>query len=181
MEVHHRYPLGGDVRARSRSAADLNEVELEFAGALDPLAGTKDGPHIVQDRMAAVGVDGQGEVDGTGTGVELGLLTSHWSATGTTVSGLPEAMTRSTLLFRMRSPATRAARLESDWLSATVIVTLRVLPSAQAMLLARAVGPGHVPVVGDGEVQPSCYGQYMIKKYPCGTRPLADRGNKAGG
>ena len=54
---------------------------------------------------------------------------SHWSATGLTVSGLEETSIMSILLFWMRSPATVAARLVSDWLSCISMLTGCFLPS----------------------------------------------------
>ena len=46
-------------------------------------------------------------------------MVSHWSATGLTVSGVEATIMMSILSFMMRSPATWAARLVSDWLSFT--------------------------------------------------------------
>jgi hypothetical protein len=50
-------------------------------------------------------------------------LASHWSATGLVVSGVEATSIRSTLSALIRSPATVAARLGSDWLSLVTIST----------------------------------------------------------
>ena len=49
-------------------------------------------------------------------------MASHVSATGFTVSGAEETSIMSILSFWMRSPATVAARLVSDWLSMSLKV-----------------------------------------------------------
>ena len=54
---------------------------------------------------------------------------SAWSAVGFTLSGVPEEMRMSTLSLVIMSPATCAARLESDWVSAVMMVILCILPS----------------------------------------------------
>ena len=48
---------------------------------------------------------------------------SHWSLTGFDVSGVEDTSIMWMPLFWMRSPATSAARLESDWLSRLTIST----------------------------------------------------------
>ena len=50
-------------------------------------------------------------------------LASHWSATGLVVSGVEATSIRSTWSPLMRSVATVAARLGSDWLSLTRMST----------------------------------------------------------
>jgi hypothetical protein len=50
-------------------------------------------------------------------------LASHWSATGLVVSGVEATSIRSTWSALIRSPATAAARLGSDWLSLVMIST----------------------------------------------------------
>ena len=50
-------------------------------------------------------------------------LTSAWSDTGLVVSGVPAAISRSTLSLRISSEATSAARLPVDWLSLETIWT----------------------------------------------------------
>jgi hypothetical protein len=44
-------------------------------------------------------------------------LASHWPVTGLVVSGVDDTSTMSTLSVLIRSPATVAARLGSDWVS----------------------------------------------------------------
>ncbi len=56
---------------------------------------------------------------------------SHWSAAGFTLSGLDDAMIMSTLLLRIRSPATCAEREAFDWVSSTWNSNLCSLPSPQ--------------------------------------------------
>jgi hypothetical protein len=48
---------------------------------------------------------------------------SHWSLTGFEVSGVDDTSMRWMPPFWMRSAATSAARLESDWLSRLMIST----------------------------------------------------------
>ena len=84
--------------------------------------------------------------------VQLGIpLASHWSDTGLEVSGVPDATTRSTLSLLIRSRATLAARTGSDWVSLTMISTLRVLPPDLIPLAKRLPGLGDDEVVGQRE------------------------------
>ena len=50
-------------------------------------------------------------------------LASHWSVTGLVVSGVEATSIRSIWSALIRSPATAAARLGSDWLSLVMIST----------------------------------------------------------
>jgi hypothetical protein len=59
-------------------------------------------------------------------------MASHWSATGLTVSGVEATIMMSTFSLRIRSPATWAALLVSDWLSFMRNLIGCLLPSPQS-------------------------------------------------
>ena len=100
---------GGTVwveRSQAAAVADL----LAVTGRLE---GGK--PYDVEVRATAAG-----ESAPLRHGFELSFFaTSHWVPTGFTVSGVLATIMTLTLEFRIRSAATWAARLVSDWLSAT--------------------------------------------------------------
>jgi hypothetical protein len=73
-------------------------------------------------------------------------LASAWSATGLVVSGVPVARIRSTSEPVIRSPATVAARLGSDWLSLTRISTAWAVPPIWRPSLSAVRTPSRMKV-----------------------------------
>ena len=89
-------------------------------------------------------------------------LASHWSATGFVVSGVDETSMTSTASCRISSRATSPARLASDWLSLSRMVSGLVAPPADTPPLAvthlltasttnasASPKPASAPVLGD--------------------------------